>query len=332
LYSSVSDKELFSRVGFYRDDIEALKMNGDQVLATNSLVEILKFSPELMVAYFYSKSILAALVCHFIGCRVILTGGADQISPVLSWGWPLRMHQISAFISLLLAHRIFLSCSDDFENFSKLCFNIKFLKKKLVRVNHAVCLTGQIRIDNVRPIGRFYALTLCWMGAVANVRRKGVDRAINLVALLRRIGVDAALDIAGTDGPGREYLDEIIKNLKLSEYVHFLGSISEQEKSRRFAARDVYLQLSEYEGFGVAAAEAFFAGMVVAHSNKGGLRDVIGEHGLIVDIAMIDNEDLKAVDKFYSDFLKYKVNLDFIKKKIEDYSISMRSKSFYEEI
>ena len=40
--------------------------------------------------------------------------------------------------------------------------------------------------------------------------------------------------------------------------MQFVGAISEQEKNRKYMEPGVYLQLSEHEGFGVAAAETFF--------------------------------------------------------------------------
>lgn len=107
-----------------------------------------------------------------------------------------------------------------------------------------------------------------------------------------------------------------------------MGAISEDEKNRRLAEDCVYIQLSEHEGFGVAAAEAFFSGMIVVHSNKGGLRDVIGENGLIVDLAVIDNSDIVAVRDFYAQFLNYKINAEFLKNNLKNYSIQMRSEAF----
>ena len=328
IYSAVKDKELFIRVGFYRDDIAALRLFGDQVIATNSLRELLQFRPELIVGYFFTKSMWAAVCGRLIGARVLLTGGADQISPSLLRGFKLFVHQLLAFLCLLLAHRILLSCTDDLINFRKLCFGFQFLEKKLSLVSHVVIPSPLPRmVENDRAV-RFSAFTLCWMGSEGNVRRKGVDRAVRLISMLRTLDVDASLDIAGTDGPGRVFLEKLIHELDLTDHVRILGAISEDEKNKRLAEDSVYIQLSEHEGFGVAAAEAFFSGMVVVHSNKGGLRDVIGENGLIVDLAVIDNSDMVAVRDFYTQFLNYKINTEFLKNNLKNYSIQMRSEAF----
>ena len=328
LYSSVNDKALFSRVGFYRNDLEALKLCSDEALITNSIFELVRFRPDLIVAYFFTKAIGAAVCGRLMGARIIIGGGGDQFSPVLVNGFRLFVHRVLAFICLLLAHRISLSCTDDLVNIKKLCFGFKFLEKKLHFDNHVVIPSALARlVENDRSV-QFSAFTMCWMGSEGNVRRKGVDRAVRLIAMLRTLNVDASLDIAGTDGPGRVFLEKLIQELGLTDHVRILGAISEDEKNKRLAEGCIYIQLSEHEGFGVAAAEAFFSGMIVVHSNKGGLRDVIGENGLIVDLAVIDNSDIVAVRDFYEQFLNYKINAEFLKNNLKNYSIQMRAEAF----
>lgn len=331
-YSAVEDDGLFERVGFYRDDIAALKKGGAQVVAAKSLGELFRSRPEMIVGYFYTKSIFAALFGRLVGARVILTGGADQISPVLLSGGRLFVHRVFAFFCLVLAHRILVSCTDDLINFKRLCFGLASLEKKLELENHVVIPSPLPRVINGDRIGKFDAFTLCWMGTVSNVRRKGVDRAVRLIGLLKEIGVNASLNIAGSDGPGRVFIENLVKELDLVEQVHMLGPISDDEKNRRFRRGHVYLQLSEYEGFGVAAAEAFFSGMVVVHSNMGGLSDVIGHHGLVLDPAIVECGDVVLIRKFYSDFVRYRIDPDFLERNLINYSIEMRSAAFYKNI
>jgi glycosyltransferase involved in cell wall biosynthesis len=328
LYSSVQDKALFSRVGFYRNDLEALKLCSDKTLITNSVFELVRFRPDLIVAYFFTKSIMAAVCGRLMGARIIIGGGGDQFSPVLGSGFRLFVHRVLAVFCLLLAHRISLSCTDDLVNIKKLCFGFKFLEKKLHFDNHVVIPSPSTRLVENDRSAQFSAFTLCWMGSEGNVKRKGVDRAVRLISMLRTLDVDASLDIAGTDGTGRIYLEKLIQELDLVDHVRILGAISEDEKNTRLVEGGVYIQLSEHEGFGVAAAEAFFSGMIVVHSNKGGLRDVIGENGLIVDLAVIDNSDVVAVRDFYNQFLNYKINTEFLNNNLKNYSIQMRSEAF----
>jgi glycosyltransferase involved in cell wall biosynthesis len=328
LYSPVNNKKLFDTVGFYRDDIDAIRLRNNEILATNSLLELFKFKPALVIGYFFSKSVFAALIGRVIGARVVLTGGADQISPALLSGFPLFVRRASALLGLLLAHRVLLSCTDDVINFRKLCLGLFCLQSKIELVNHVVVPSPYQGAVRVPVDGEFYAFTLCWMGSVSNVRRKGVDKAIKLIVRLREMGIDARLDVAGTDGPGRQFLQDLTKKLRVSEHIRFLGSISDEEKNYHFSHGSVYVQLSEYEGFGVAAAEAFFSGMIVVHSNNGGLGDVIGEHGLVIDPILVEQGDSDWVCDFYEKFLQYRTNQNFLEKKILNYSIKIRSDAF----
>jgi glycosyltransferase involved in cell wall biosynthesis len=324
LYSNLSDRSLFERVGFYRDDIEALRMSGADVLATCSLIDIIIFRPKMIVAYFYSKSVIAAVIGRAIGAKVILTGGADQISPILTTGLQLIIRQLLAFLCLIFSHRILVSCTDDFDSFRNLCFSFNSLKRKIERVNHAVTVASVSKNNEINITHKINAFTICWMGAESNVKRKGVDKAIKLISLLTRIGINAHLNIAGTDGPGRSLVEKLVLQHNLSDRVHLLGSISEEEKYRRFVDDDIYLQLSVHEGFGVAAAEALFSGMIVVHSNKGGLKDIIGDHGIIIDFSMIDKEDIASIKEFYSDLIKFRVDQQWLTSEIHKYSIRAR--------
>jgi glycosyltransferase involved in cell wall biosynthesis len=330
-YSAIKNHVLFERVGFYRDDIAALKLRGDNVFVSNSIRELIDQNFDLIVCYFYSKSLVAGLVSRLKGSRVIFTGGADQISPKLVRGRALFYRRFIAFFCLLISNRIMLSCKDDFDNFKILAFNIPFLIRKIELSPHVVIPFNIDRNDFKHDKLKFNAFTIAWMGSILNVQRKGVDRSIRLIGLLRECGVDASLSIAGTDGPGKDYLIDIVKSLCLESHIHFLGIISESEKEQLFISKDVYLQLSEHEGFGVAAAEAFFSGVLVAHSNAGGLSDVIGDNGIIIDVKAIDNNEINEIRNFYKNYLNFEINYEYINEALPKYSLKNRSDAFFKK-
>ena len=331
LYSAIPDEILFKRVGFYRDDLKALASKGEEVFATNSIWRVLRFRPHLFVGYFYSYSCLAAFVAKVVGGRVVLTGGADQISPDLAEGWKLFARRVAAFCCLLVSDRILLSCREDYLNFRKLCFGFSSLIKKIDLSKHVVEVPSSTRNRKPRSSGAFRAVTVCWMGNESNCRRKGVDRAIKLIAKLRSIGVDATLDVAGTEGAGALFLKNFARELGIEAHVHFLGVISEDEKYRIFSTADAYVQLSTHEGFGVAAAEGFFSGMLVVHSNRGGLKDVIGSRGMIVDIETLDEWSENDTKQFYREFLEFEIDRDYLILTLPKYSVQARAQAFFRE-
>ncbi len=325
LYSHVENKSVFKNVCFYRDDLIALERNYNQALATNSYVELIKFKPSLVVSYFFTWSLLVAFLGRFIGFRVIIIGMGDQISPDVYNGLRLLLCKITAFLCLLLSEKILVSCSNDKNNLYKLCFGFNFLKKK-IRLENLVVVPFQYK--ETREHKNFKALTICWLGNEKNLIRKGVDCSIRLIFLLRSIGINASLDIAGLDGPGKTIINKLIEEYQLKNYVNYIGFISESEKNALMSSHSVYLQLSDYEGFGMAALEALFSGMVVIHSNAGGLKDHIGSNGIITDKQKIYDSNLNYIAKIYSSFLEHSIDQKYMLNEIEKYSIRRRSAAF----
>ncbi len=124
------------------------------------------------------------------------------------------------------------------------------------------------------------------METKANVIRKGIDRALYVFEKLvaNKKYADSKFVIIGKLGEGSDYLREIVENLRLEEYVSFVGSISEEDKISLLKKSKYYFQLSSYEGFGISALEALAASNIVIHSGMGGLNDTIKSFGIKIDI------------------------------------------------
>ncbi len=146
-------------------------------------------------------------------------------------------------------------------------------------------------------------VSICWMGSVGNVKRKGLDRAIYLFAdlLKSNVFVNSSFHIIGFMGDGYSYLQDIVVRLDLSNNVFFHGSVSESQKISFLTENKYYFQLSVYEGFGVAALEALSLGCCVVHTNNGGLSDTVGDKGVILD-ALIAKSDIDSLVTRLSDF------------------------------
>ncbi|MCL5252543.1 MAG: glycosyltransferase family 4 protein [Candidatus Thermoplasmatota archaeon] len=106
------------------------------------------------------------------------------------------------------------------------------------------------------------------------VSTKGVDRAVRAC-----IGSGVPLKVAGT-GPLMKKLRTLAGG---SGTVEFLGHVSEAEKEKLLSACSFFILPSVQEAFGIAALEAMAHGKAVVASNTGGLAEVIGETGILVD-------------------------------------------------
>lgn len=83
--------------------------------------------------------------------------------------------------------------------------------------------------------------------------------------------------VAG-DGDDRQRLTELANQLGLAERVEFLGELDEAALASLYRQADVFVLPSTTEGFGIAFAEAMYAGLPVVARAVGGATDVI-QHG-----------------------------------------------------
>jgi len=120
------------------------------------------------------------------------------------------------------------------------------------------------------------------VGVGALVRLKGFDTVIRALGILGAQRVDAHLAIVG-EGPEREALMALSREIGVESRVHFLGDRSDVGAIFRDAA-DVVAVASHIESFGLVAAEAGAAGRAVVATRVGGMPEVIQDTttGLLV--------------------------------------------------
>ncbi len=117
--------------------------------------------------------------------------------------------------------------------------------------------------------------------------QKGVDINIRAFAEIAADLPDARLVIVG-DGPDRDKLPPLARELGVADRVRFTGSLPPDEVRRELEEATVFLQHSLdhqgwYEGFGVSLTEAMSMEMPSIVSACGGLMDQVtdGETGLV---------------------------------------------------
>jgi glycosyltransferase involved in cell wall biosynthesis len=102
------------------------------------------------------------------------------------------------------------------------------------------------------------------------VARKNIALIIELVAILRAEGIKATLDVYG-DGPEQEALSRLIEVHSLQCEVSLRGYRADWLSLA--AQADIFLNLSDMEGFCIVVAEAMNAGLPVVAVDVGGIRD-----------------------------------------------------------
>jgi glycosyltransferase involved in cell wall biosynthesis len=119
---------------------------------------------------------------------------------------------------------------------------------------------------------------------------KNIDIALKAFKKVLVKYPNAVFNIAGT-GESSDALKKLAEKLEISEYVNFLGSISNKAKQKLLAQSWVMVQPSMVEGWGITVIEANASGTPVIASDVYGLRDSVvnGKTGVLVNPKNIDD-------------------------------------------
>ena len=126
------------------------------------------------------------------------------------------------------------------------------------------------------------------VGSIGELRTlKRHDDFIRAAAQISSQFPKAQFVLAGT-GEGREKLEQLVAELRLSARFRFLGWVEEAEKL--LCAMDVFVSASETESFGLAIVEAMAAETAVVATATEGAQEVIEDQktGLLVPIGDVE--------------------------------------------
>lgn len=133
------------------------------------------------------------------------------------------------------------------------------------------------------------------------IPRKGFNYLILALPLILTNIPNVILIIIG-DGPQRNELIRLVKNVKLEDKVIFTGRIATNELSTYYGAADVFVLPSLHEGHAVVLLEAMASGLPVVATKVGGNVETLmhGKNGYFVQPKSV-NQLAKAIIKILSD-------------------------------
>ena len=150
--------------------------------------------------------------------------------------------------------------------------------RRTIRISHAVAETTH---RPEAPAASGGPLRIGFLGR--NIKKKGIDSLIEAVAADEK--GQWRLLIAGPPGTEefRDELDDLSQRLGVSDQVEWLGYLD--ERARLFERCDVLAMPSDYEGFGMVAAEAMSFGIPVVVPRRSGVAEIVSEYeaGIVVD-------------------------------------------------
>jgi glycosyltransferase involved in cell wall biosynthesis len=127
--------------------------------------------------------------------------------------------------------------------------------------------------------------TLLYAGRLE--RYKNIDKAI---LAMKDLPADYNFNVIGI-GPDKIRLENLAKELELTDRVRFLGHISESELHRHFKTADLFITLSDIEAFGITVIEALCAKKPVVVNDAMSLSEFALQYPEAVTAVDIHNYD-----------------------------------------
>ena len=164
------------------------------------------------------------------------------------------------------------------------------------------------------------------------VKRKGHDIVIRAIQIVKEKIPEIKYLIAGTgDNPYKKMLKQLVNDLELQSYVHFVGYIEENKKPLLYNASDIYImnsldtdQKGDSEGFGITFLEANACGKPVIGTNVGGIPDALDNNvsGILVE-PNDPNATAEAIIQLFSNKIYYnKLSVNGLSRVNNQFSLS----------
>lgn len=169
----------------------------------------------------------------------------------------------------------------------------------------------QLRIRSVSKNETVNILTVARL-----VEKKGIEYGIRAVAKLLKDYPNVAYRIAG-DGPLREYLEDLIRRLKVDENVHLLGPAKQHEivdlmiNSDILVAPSVTAKDGDQEGIPVVLMEAFATGLPIISTYHSGIPELVqdGVSGFLVPERDVEGLSEKLIDLISKPEMRFEMGL-----------------------
>ncbi|MHA1314108.1 MAG: glycosyltransferase family 4 protein [Candidatus Helarchaeota archaeon] len=128
------------------------------------------------------------------------------------------------------------------------------------------------------------------------VAQKNVDFLIKAAKNVLKTHPDVLFLIIG-DGPEREHLDKLVKELEIRDNVIFKGKIENKDLIKNYFISDIFVLPSNYEGWGLVCIEALAARKPVIMTNTGCADEVVidGHNGYVIPIGDVQTLAKKII-------------------------------------
>ena len=276
-YCHLSDSNLLDLVEFYKLDIDALKKLDEKLVIATRYKDI-DWSCDILFIWWWSYALYPILRGRFFhSMKVVVTGTFNYNT----------LNYSRDYFHRPLWQKVLLKMAVKFS-----CMNIMVSKNEydMMRTDWKYdnfcysphCIDTNVYKFSIENRNSDFVLMISAL-SVSNVKRKCVMEVIDAIDIIRNENVKCNLKIAGIKGDAYELVRNYISYKGLDDYVELLGTISIEHKIELLQSCRCYLQPTNFEGFGVAIAEAMSCGAPIISSNRGEVSNVLGNAGILLE-------------------------------------------------
>jgi len=287
-------KSILETFEYYKQDLDALKALGHQVIICTKYREI-PINFDAMFIWWWTYALWPVLLCRILKKPCLITGAYNFCFPedfegIDYFRRPYWQRFLIKKASTLCTLNLFIN-QIELNNCSEY-FNLS-------NARYYPCVLHDGYLNGPSTQRRKALLNIAWSGK-KNLIRKGIPELLQAVRLLKVEGLEVHLYLAGLEGDGTSYLLNLIQQLGINNQVTYLGMISRAEKIDLLRTCEIYVQPSHYETFGLATAEAMGCGACVIICDVGAVREVVGDCGFYVSPGSPE-ELAKAIKQVHND-------------------------------
>ncbi len=200
---------------------------------------------------------------------------------------------------------------------------VKWLKPSETQLDRFIVIENGINIDRFKNAKPYNKVDICNtftedIRLVCMVARFSEQKdQPTLIKAIKELPENVHLLLIG-EGTLKQKNENLAKEIGVSDKVHFLGFRNDVERILKTV--DIVVLSSNWEGFGLAAAEGMAAGKPVIASKVEGLREIVDGYGLLFNKG--DSGELsKLLNKLLNDHYLYKHISARCFDRAEDFSI-----------
>jgi glycosyltransferase involved in cell wall biosynthesis len=298
---------------YYKQDVDALRDLGHEVIIVNRFIDI-PFKFDVLFVWWWTYAFYPVMLSKILRKPVIVTGtfnfkfpkdfaGVDYFSRPILQRILIRFSVKAASLNLFVNHHELLNCTEYFKLKSSKYFphiiSNDYLNESLE--------DKQVELFNIS-----------WSGK-KNLIRKGIPELLEALYILKNEGLEIKLTLAGKKGDGIDYLYSLVDKYNLSASVSIVGEITKEEKISMMSQFAIFVQPSHYEGFGLAMAEAMGCGACIITCDVGAVKDVVSNCGLYAE---------PGSAKDLADKIRIAIENDELRKKLQKMAFQRASSEF----